>query len=243
MNEINIIDPIAKLLGEWSVEINIGSILLRMIISVGFASVIGCERSSKRHAAGLRTFILVSLAMTVASMIDVFLAETFGSGMLVITAATVIGAAIISSNSILFSSKNQIKGLTTAVGLWACGIIGIAVGTGFYSVAFIGFIALLFCLSLFPSFETYLKNRSNHFEVHLELINRNSLQEFVTTIRKLGLRIDDIESNPAYLNSGLSVYSISMTIQSPELKKYKTHIDIIEAIRTLDYVNHIEEMN
>ena len=79
--------------------------------------------------------------------------------------------------------------------------------------------------------------------MHLELTNRSNLQEFVTTIRRLGIRIDDIESNPAYLNSGLSVYSVSLTILSKELKKYKRHDEIIQAMRSLDYVYHIEEMN
>ena len=72
--------------------------------------------------------------------------------------------------------------------------------------------------------------------------NKANLQDFVTTIRRLGLRIDDIESNPAYLNSGLSVYSVSLTIQSAELKKYKSHGEIIEALSSLEYVHHIEEM-
>lgn len=236
-------DPIAKLLGEWSAEITMESVLLRLLISVVFAAVIGCERATKRHAAGLRTFILVSMAATMATMVDVYFAESYGSGLLVLSAATVIGTAIISSNSILFSSKNQIKGLTTSVGLWAVGVLGIAVGAGFYSAGLIGFATLLLCLSLFPAFEIYLKNRSNHFEVHLELTNKSYLQDFVTTIRKLGLRVDDIEANPAYLNSGLSVYSVSVTISSRELKKYKTHSEIIEAIGTLEYVYYIEEMN
>ena len=90
--------------------------------------------------------------------------------------------------------------------------------------------------------EFYLKNRSNHFEIHLELKNSLNLQNFVTTIRKLGLRIDAIEMNPAYANSGLSVYSIAISISSAELKLYKTHKEIIEALRTLDYVYHIEEI-
>ena len=98
-----------------------------------------------------------------------------------------------------------------------------------------------------PEFEAamhkaYLKNRSNHFEVHLELISSAHLQSFVTTIRRLGLTIDDIEANPAYVGSGLSVYSIAISISSAELKKYKTHNEIIEALSTLDYVYHIERM-
>ena len=88
----------------------------------------------------------------------------------------------------------------------------------------------------------YLKNRSNHFEVHLELDNKNNLPLFLATIRDLGLRIDEFELNAAYLNSGLSVYTMALTIISPELKKYKTHTEIIAAIMSLKYVNHIEEM-
>lgn len=237
----NIIDPIASYLGQWSMDINIWSILFRIALSVGLAAIIGCERSSKRHSAGLRTFILVSLASTVAMMLDKFIA--FGNGEFpFLSAATIIASATISVNSILFSSRNQIKGLTTSVGLWACGIIGLTAGAGYYTVTLISFFALLCSLSFFPAFEVYLKNRSNHFEIHLELISSTYLQNFVTTIRRLGLMIDDIESNPAYVNSGLSVYSVSITISSAELKKYKTHKEIIEALRTLDYVYHIEEM-
>ena len=235
----NIVDPIAKLLGAWSSELTVGSVLFRIALSVLLSSVIGWERSSKRHAAGLRTFILVSLATTCSMLLDIVLGLPIG----VISAASVIGIAIITVNSILYSSRNQIKGLTTSVGLWACGILGLSIGAGFYTVTAVMFAALLCSLSLFPKFEAYLKNRSNHFEIHLELKDISYLQNFVTTIRELGMKIDDIESNPAYLHSGLSVYSISISISSQELKKYKTHTEIIQALRSLDYIYHIEEMN
>ncbi len=234
-------DPIASYLGTWTEEIGFGSILLRICLSVTLSAVIGCERSSKRHSAGLRTFILVSLASTSAMMLDIYLSG-LGAQLYMISAATVIATAIISVNSMLFSSRNQIKGLTTSVGLWANGIIGLCCGAGYYTVTLFSFVALLFCLSVFPRFEVYLKNRSNHFEVHLELKSSSNLQDFVTTIRRLGLTIDDIESNPAYINSGLSVYTIAISISSAELKKYKTHSEIIEALKTLSYVYHIEEM-
>ncbi len=235
-------DPIATRLGAWSVEIGAAAVIFRILLSVTLAAVIGCERSSKRHSAGLRTFILVSLASTVAMLLDIYLSAK-GDELYIISASTVIAAAIISVNSMLFSSRNQIKGLTTSMGLWATGIIGLTAGAGLYTVTLVSFAALLCCLSLFPAFETYLKNRSNHFEVHLELKSSEYLQDFVTVIRRLGLFIDDIESNPAYVNSGLSVYSIAISIDSAELKKYKTHKEIIEALKTLDYIYHIEEMH
>lgn len=237
---MNMNDPIASLLGGWSTELNLYSVLLRVAVSVVFAAIIGCERASKRHAAGQRTFILVSLASTVAMMLDKSFA---GTSMPLISAAAVIAIAIISSNSILYSSKNQIKGLTTSVALWMCGIIGLTIGAGLYTVSVIGYAALICCLALFPTFEIDLKNRSNHFEVHLELTAKDTLQDFVSTIRALGIRIDDIEANPAYLGSGLSVFSVSFTITSPELKQYKKHAEIIEALQSLEYVHYIEEMN
>lgn len=236
-------DIISSLLGEWSSGINTLSILFRIFISVIFATVIGCERSEKRHAAGLRTFIFIALASTLSMIIDISLHETQGTPLCLISAAAVIAIAIISTNSILYSSRNQIKGLTTSAGLWASGILGFASGAGYYTLLIIGFTAFMCILSAFPALETYLKNRSNHFEIHLEMKDIRYLENFVTTIRKLGLTIDDIESNPAYAGSGLSVYSISISISSEELKKYKTHKEIIEALSTLEYVSHIEEMN
>lgn len=232
-------DPIAIFLGEWSQSLNGSSIVFRILLSVCLSAVIGCERSSKRHSAGLRTFILVSLAMTVAMILDDGL---MGSGVSLLSCAGIIGVAIISVHSLLVSSRSQIKGLTTAAGLFATAIIGLSVGAGYYTVTWISFFVLLCCLSAFPTLERYLKNRSNHFEVHLELKNSGYLHNFVTTIRRLGLRIDDIEANPAYANSGISVYSIAISISSRELKKYKTHREIIEALRSLDYIYHIEEM-
>ena len=239
---MDILDPIAKLLGKWSATITIGSIFMRLFLSIILAAILGCERASKRHSAGLRTFIVVSLATTIAGMIDMYLIEAFGVTFAIISAAIVIALASISNSSIVFSAKSQIKGLTTSASLWACGIIGIAIGVGFYTISLIGFVVLLCSLSLLPKVEKYLKDRSNHFEIHLELDNKNNLPQFMATIRELGLRIDEIELNSAYLNSGLSVYSICLTIISPELKKYKTHTEIISAIQSLDYVNYIEEM-
>ena len=235
---MNLHDPIAALLGSWAAEINVWSALLRIALAILCSAIIGCERATKRHAAGLRTFMLACLASAIAMMVD----QSLGGGIPIVSAAAVIGVAIISSNSILYSSRSQIKGLTTSLGLWAIVALGLAIGAGLYALALIGFGAMLCCLSLFPPFEAYLKDRSNHFEVHLELKDRRNLQDFVATIRRLGLRIDDIESNPAYLNSGLSVYSISVTIVSPELKKYKRHDEIIEALRSLDYVYFIDEL-
>lgn len=235
-------DPLAALLGEWAVTLNPYSVLLRVFMVVLLASIIGCERSSKRHSAGLRTFVLIAFSATTAMLLDQFLMAGHPTGLPLLSAATIVATAMLSGNSILFSSRGQIKGLTTSVGLWACVLLGFAVGAGLYTVTLIVFVFLLCILMCFPSFEIYLLNRSNHFEIHLELKGSFYLRDFVTVSRRLGLRIDDIESNPAYSGSGLSVYTITFTICSSELKKYKTHHQIIGALQSLDYIYHIEEI-
>lgn len=242
MNEIVKLDPIGNLLGTWSQELGLWSIIFKIIIALILGSIIGTERSTKRHAAGLRTFILVVLGGTITMLLDSYFAS-LGMGIYLLSTGCIIGVAIMSSNTTIYTSRSQIKGLTTQVALWLSGIIGLTIGCGLYTATLVAFIGTMAALSLFPKFEKYLKNRSNFFEVHLELKSATYLKDFVTTIRKLGLFIDDIESNPAYINSGLSVYSISISIRGEEIKKYKTHKEIIEALSSLEYVNHIEEMN
>lgn len=240
MNAMN--DPMVRLLGAWAGEINIWSVLLRVFFSAALSAIIGTERSSKRHSAGLRTFMLVSLAGTIAMMVDMWLYELLKTGLFLLSVATVVSTTMIATNSLFISSRNQIKGITTSAGLLVCCLLGISIGAGFYTLTAVAAVAMLFSLSLLPALEVVLKDRSNHFEVHLELTSSHHLKEFVTTIRELGLKIDDIETNPAYVNSGLSVYSIAISITRKELKKFKTHKEIIDALATLEYVSHIEEI-
>ncbi|MFR5762504.1 MAG: MgtC/SapB family protein [Oscillospiraceae bacterium] len=72
-------------------------------------------------------------------LIDQYLMDVLPITIPLLSAAAVIGMTTISGNSILFSSKNQIKGLTTSVGLWCCGIVGLALGAGLYTLALVLF--------------------------------------------------------------------------------------------------------
>ena len=228
-----ITDPSAGLLGPWSSQLTPGSVFLRLILALLLSAIIGWERSNKRHSAGLGAM---------AAILDCYIHLLTGRSYFLLSAASVIGAATICIHSVTYSSRNQIKGLTTAVGLWVSIVIGLAMGLGVYTVGLFSFAALMCTLFWFPPLEVHFKNRSNHFEIHLELTNSRALQDFVTVIRQLGMTIDEIELNPAYVGSGLSVYSIAISVSSEMLKKYKTHSEIIEALKTLDYIRHIEEM-
>lgn len=241
MEDIIKTDWLADLMGEWSQGMGIWSIVLKVALILVFTTILGCERARNRHAAGLRTFIVVGLASTAVSIADLYLILSFGVSFPFLSAATIIGVAILGANTILFSSKNQLKGLTTSAALWATAMIGVVLGLGLYTVALIAYCVLMLCLTLFTHLEKFNKAHSDHFEVHLELKGRNLLQEFTATIREFGLKIDNIEINPAYANSGLGVYTVSMTVVEKDLRK-KPHAEIVKALSALDCVAYIEEM-
>lgn len=236
-------DIIANFLGEWCVGFNVWGLVFKVAIIVVMSAIVGCERATKRHAAGLRTFMLVSLISMLAAVVDSYIIGTLGAKFSFAVGATIVGLAIVSSNTILYSSKSQLKGLTTSVALWGMCLISILIGLDLYTAALIAFVAFMLCLTGFMKPEYALKRRSDHFEIHLELTSKNSLRDFIAAVRKLGLKIDNIELNTAYMNSGLYVYSIALTIVSGEFKKAVRHDDIIAAISSLEYVNFCEELD
>ncbi len=222
-----------------ALETEIWVIFLRVVLAMVLGAVIGCERTNKRHSAGLRTFMLMGLASATAMILDQHL---LNNGIYLMSAALLVASATLSVHSLFRTSRNQILGLTTAVALWACCIIGMACGAGQYILAVFSTLLLLFSLTAMSALEGFLKNRSAHVEIHLELTESRYLNAFITTVRRLGLSIKDIELNRSYRETKLSVYTVVMTIENEQLKKNKTHREIIEALSSLEYVSHIEEI-
>lgn len=232
------IDPIAKLIGDWISTINIGSITIRLILAVIIGGLIGVERATKNQAAGFRTYILVCVGAAIAMMTNQFMIEYFGSGDVARLGAQVIsGIGFLGAGTIIVTSRSQIKGLTTAAGLWSSACIGLAIGIGFYTIAIIGGAIIFIVLSLLCKIEGIFINKSKYFTLHLELDARIYLKDLISLLRANEIAVKAIEKNPAYASSGLSVYTISM-----EIKKSQTHSDIINLVKNLDYVNYVEQI-
>ena len=235
-----VIDPISKLIGDWLSDVtNIWTILIRIFLATLCAGSIGFERARKRHAAGLRTYILVCLGAAIVMMLSDYLCLAYES-----TDAARLGAQVISgvgflgAGSILITSRNRIKGLTTAAGLWTCACMGLAIGAGFYTLALVANIVILIILSLMPTVEDFFRRKTRYFELHVELDERTNLKDLVNFLRSINVQITSIEKNPAYAQSGLSVYT--MMLNSKETHDHDT---FISTIRNLSYVNYCEEIN
>lgn len=63
----------------------------------------------------------------------------------------------------------QVKGLTTAAGLWASACLGLTIGAGFYACAFICIAYMAACMYLLPPLEQQLTRRAHHINISLEI--------------------------------------------------------------------------
>ena len=116
------------------------SMLIRVLLSCLCGAVIGLERSSKNRSAGFRTHILVCMAAAVAAMTGtyLFVGAKLPADISRISGQVISGLGFIGAGAIIITKKLIIKGLTTAAGLWTTGIIGLAIGSGYYELGVIG---------------------------------------------------------------------------------------------------------
>lgn len=234
-------DIIAKLLGEWSAEFNVYSCLIKIGLCIIIGVIIGAERAKNLQAAGLKTFMIVSLASVIAGLFDFYMTTNGLTAVPIACPIVMLSTAIISSNTILFNSKNQFRGLTTSVGLICASSMALAISYGFYFIGLLGLAIYIAGSLILPKIEKNVKRRSALFEIYVELKGRESLNTFIQALRQLGLKVSGVEINPAYASSGLAVYSVVLKIDK---KKFKgvNHKEIIDAISALSMVGFIEEI-
>ena len=134
-------------------DINAVSICLRVALSMICGGVIGIERSRAHQVAGMRTYMLVCLGATVVMLTGQYMQNYFGTGAQVISGIGFLGAGGI------ISSREKIRGLTTAAGLWASACIGLSIGIGFYAAAIVFTIAVFLTLSKFRKIERYINTK------------------------------------------------------------------------------------
>lgn len=237
----DIVDPITKLIGwEWLSNITWGSIILRLFLAILCGGVLGAERATKRHAAGFRTYILVAFGAAIAGFVNQYLSEAFNADAARIAAGVVTGIGFLGAGTIIVTSRNQIKGLTTAAALWASGSMGLAIGQGFYTLGLLSALVIFLVLTITVPIENYFIDRARIFTLHVELDARPNLKELVNFLREKGYKITNVEHNEAYASSGLSVYSLTLIAPYVKGEKAKSHQEVCKIIQGLEYVNHVE---
>lgn len=129
-------------------------LILRVVLAAGCGAAIGTERSRRLKEAGIRTHMVVACAAAVfmilskyafADMAAVAGAYPLGSRG---TDSARIAAQVVSGVSflgigIIYKNGDKVTGLTTAAGIWATAAIGMAIGSGMYTLGILVTLTLL----------------------------------------------------------------------------------------------------
>ena len=219
-------------------DVNVRSVLLRMFLALVCGTAVGMERSYKNRPAGMRTHILICIGATMASMtgLYIYLNEHLPTDFSRIGDSVVSGLGFIGAGTIIVTNRGKIKGLTTAAGLWASGIVGLALGAGFYEGGLVATVLILVTEICFPS----LSERIPHnpaFELSLRYKHKMALDQVLRYCKDRRLSITDLRvtSNEADQGSAYAA-SISLRARRPvDRMTLLTHIRSIPEILEAEF--------
>lgn len=213
------------------------NIAIRLALSAFFGAAIGSERVKKKRPAGIKTHALVAMGSTLVMLTGEFLVIQYGSQTDVarLAAQVISGVGFLGAGTIMVTGRSQIKGLTTAAGLWFSAALGLAIGAGFYSAAIISMIMVYIITHFFAIYDNYLHRNSFLMDVYIEFSKDISVGTILKTMRGQGISIEDIE----ILSEVGSRSIVMLTLHLPG--KWK-HSDALKLIEEIDGVKHIEEV-
>lgn len=102
----------------------------RAALAAALAFLIGWERESRGSPAGDRTFAMVALGSAAFTTIGI---EQFPETAEKLLAGVVTGVGFLGAGMIV-KEASDVRGLTTAAGIWAVASVGVVVGAGEYLV-------------------------------------------------------------------------------------------------------------
>ena len=220
-------------------EVTYLAVILRIFTAVLFGGAIGLERGMKNRPAGLRTYMLVCVGACLIMLTNQYLFQVTGSGdPMRLGAQVVSGIGFLGAGTIVVTKHNQIKGLTTAAGLWASAGVGLALGVGFYEAALAAGFAVFFILTLLQRWDDKMKGNTKIIELYIELLDTVPLGELIRSLRQLNLEIESLElEKDTQLED-----NAKPLIATLRTKKRGDHRVLIERIKKLNGVIHLEEL-
>lgn len=208
---------------------------LRILTAIVIGGLIGLDRGMKNRPAGLRTYMLVCLGSCLVMMTNQFVYQVFGVGDPVRMSAQVVsGIGFLGAGTIVVTRRSQVKGLTTAAGLWASAAVGLTVGIGFYEAAIAGGIGVFFVMTGLQELDARVHRKAKTVEVYLELDRETSLGEFLREAQDRNLDIRDVQRESGGEN-GTRAYIATVKVQ-----KRRNLTELSEEVREIPGVVFLE---
>ena len=160
-------------------------ILIRLLVATFCGGAIGIERGKKNRPAGFRTYILVCVGASLTMILGEYMALMYPvwreaaqnlarSDFARFGAQVINGIGFLGAGTIIITGNQQVKGMTTAAGLWASACMGIAIGSGFYTGALIGCILIIATTALFSKLESFIRSRSRNINLYIEFMHAHT---------------------------------------------------------------------
>lgn len=220
-------------------DISMMAVITRVVTSIFIGGLLGLERGMKNRPAGLRTYMLVSVGACLIMMTNQYIYQFTGAGdPMRLGAQVVSGIGFLGAGTIVVTRHNQIKGLTTAAGLWASACVGLALGIGFYEGAVAVGISVFVILTVLQRFEDSVHKKIRVLELYVELRASVSVAKFVQDLKALDLKMESIQFEP----EGGFEADTRAVILTLKAKKAMDHKLLREQIRKIEGVVHLEEL-
>ena len=220
-------------------DLNIFSIVLRLVLALLFGGLIGLERGAERHPAGFRTHILVCVGAALAMITNQYMVDIWPSQVdpSRIGAQVITGVGFLGAGTIILTGRNKIRGLTTAAGLWASACIGLAVGIGFYAGALIGTILIYISLDLLPHIEDAIYRKAGNLALYSAVTDRTVFRTVTDALKEEGVKLEDMDFSRG---SVLVQEGIGFSVRL-RLPRKTDPAEIIDRISSIDGVTLVDE--
>lgn len=220
-------------------EITYEAIVLRILAAIIVGGLIGLERGMKNRPAGLRTYMLVCVGACLIMLTNQYIYQFTGAGdPMRLGAQVVSGIGFLGAGTIIVTKHNQIKGLTTAAGLWASAGVGLALGIGFYEAALTASVGIYIILAILQRWEHRVHKKVRLLDVYIEITNTMPLNKFAQHLRAMNLQIEGIQLEP---DSSVEneTRAFVVTLKSP---KREEHLKLLEEIKLIPGIVYVEAL-
>lgn len=232
-------------------EFNIYSMMLRVALAMLMGGIVGFEREKKRRGAGFRTYMFVALGAAMTVMLSQYLDYMLNHAWLATAqeigiktdvsrfgAQVINGVGFLGAGTIIVTGRQEVKGLTTAAGLWASACMGLAVGAGFYECVVIGIALIVLSMTLLPLIEEAMLATSKNMTVYVEMDSFENLGNIVNHIKTEGINLFDVEIEKDK-REHMAQFSVLFTMKLPHRRE---HAEVLAELSTLDGIVAIDEV-
>ena len=220
-------------------EVTYLAVALRIFAAVLIGGILGMERGMKNRPAGLRTYMLVCVGACVIMLTNQFIFQSAGTGDPVRMGAQVVsGIGFLGAGTIIVTKRSQIKGLTTAAGLWATAGLGLALGIGFYEAAIVSALAILVVITLMQRMDDRMRRRTARLDIFIEISRNHNLSEFLRQAKEMHIETSNFQrERDSETQNDVRAYSLTL-----KLPKRRNHSTVLEELMRIPGVEYLEEL-